>query len=120
MKRQILPVIFVTILAFFLGALPAICEEIDKNSQLKEYYENYINEKILKCHSKAQLRESRSAHLQNYAVREIKKAIFLSENKELLIKEMVKREIGVKQYKIEYFLNSQFYGNNETLQGKLF
>ena len=120
MKRKILPVIFVTILAFYLGAIPAICKEIDKNSQLKKYYGHFINEKISKCHSKAQLKKSKSKHLQNYAAMEIKKAAFLSENKELLIKEMVKREIGVKQYKIEYFLNTQFYENNETLQGKLF
>jgi len=111
----------VTILAFFLGALPAICEEIDKNNQLKIkiFYENFINEKISKCYSKAQLKESKSAHLQNYAAMEIKKATFLSENKEMLIKEMVKRDMGVKQYKIEYFLNRQFYGNNGKLQGKL-
>ena len=119
MKRQILPVIFVTILAIFLGALPAICEEIEQNSQIKGYYENFINEKISKCYSKAQLIESRSTHLQNCAVRGIKKATFLSENKEMLIEEMVKSDIGVKRYKIEYFLNRQFYENNETLQGKL-
>jgi hypothetical protein len=42
---------------------------------------------------------------------EIKKAAFFSENKERLIKEMDKRDIGVKQYKIEYFLNKKFYKN---------
>ena len=51
---------------------------------------------------------------------EIKKATYLSENKEMLIKEMVKREIGVKQYRIEYFLNKKFYENSGILQGKIF
>ena len=120
MKRQISLVIFVTILAFFLGALSAICADIDKNTQLNKYYENIVNEKISKCNSKAQFKESKSVHLQNCAAMEIKKATYLSENKEMLIKEMVKREIGVKQYKIEYFLNKKFYENSGILQGKIF
>ena len=126
MKRQILPIIFVTILAFFLGALPAICEEIDKNNQLKIkiFYENFINEKISKCYSKAQLKESKSVHLQSCAAVNIKKANFLSKNKEMLIKEMLKKDIGAKQYKIEYFLNKKFceyskIANSGTIKGNI-
>jgi hypothetical protein len=53
----------------------------------------------------------------------IKKAIFLSENKEMLIKNMFKMNIGVKQYKIEYFLNQKFYEystieDSKTIKGK--
>jgi hypothetical protein len=109
MKRQILLVIFVTIFAFFLGASSAICEEVDKNTQLIKFYENFINETIAKCHSKAQLKESKSVNLQSCAAMEIKMADFLGQNKEMLIKEMVKKDIGVKQYEIEYFLNRKFY-----------
>ncbi len=108
MKRQILLIIFVAIFTLFLRPLSAICED-DKNTQLIKYYENVINEKISKCHSKAQLKESKSVHLQNCAAMEIKKAIFLNENREMLIEDMVKRDIGVKQYKIEYFFNKRFY-----------
>jgi hypothetical protein len=54
----------------------------------------------------------------------IKKAIFLSENKEMLIKNMFKMNIGVKQYKIEYFLNQKFYeystiADSKTIKGKI-
>ena len=119
MKRQILPVMFVTILAFFSVNSSAICEEINKNTQLKQYYENFINEKISKCHSKAQLKDSKSTHLQNCAAKEIKKATFLSGNKEGLIQELLKGEIGVKPYKIEYFLNKKFYENNRRPKEKL-
>ena len=108
MKRHILSVIFVTILASFLGPLSAICED-GQNIQIIKYYENFINEKISKCHSKAQLKESKSVHLQSCAAVNIKKANFLSKNKEMLIKEMLKKDIGAKQYKIEYFLNKKFY-----------
>ena len=119
MKRQILAVICLTILALFLGAFSAICAEIDNHSQLMKYYENFINEKIAKCHSKAQLKDSKSVHLQSCAAKEIKKATFLSENKEMLIQEMVKRDIGMKQYKIEYFLNKKFYESNGTFKRKI-
>jgi hypothetical protein len=108
MKRPILSVIFVTILASFLGPLSAICED-SQNTQTIKYYENMINEKISKCHAKAQLKESKSVHLQSCASINTKKANFLSKNKDMLIKEMVKRDIGAKQYKIEYFLNKKFY-----------
>ena len=67
-----------------------------------------INETISKCHSKAQLKESKSVHLQSCAAVKLKKANFLSMNKEMLIKEMVERGIDSKQYKIEYFLNKKF------------
>ena len=111
MKKKILSAIFVTILAFFLVPLSAICGEMDKDTQLIKYYENAINKIIFLCNSKAHLKESKSVHLQNCAAMEIKKATFFSENKERLIKEMDKRDIGVKQYKIEYFLNKKFYEN---------
>jgi hypothetical protein len=119
MKRQILTVISVMIFAFFLGALSAICAEIDNDSQLMKYYENFINDKIAKCHSKAQLKDSKLVHLQSCAAKEIKRAAFLSENKEMLIQEMVKRDIGMKQYKIEYFLNKKFYESNGTFRRKI-
>ena len=67
-----------------------------------------INETISKCHSKAQLKESKSANLQSCAAEKLKKANFLSMNKEMLIKEMVNKGIDAKQYKIEYFLNKKF------------
>jgi hypothetical protein len=67
-----------------------------------------ISETISKCHSKAQLKGSKSVHLQNCAAAKLKKANSLSKNKEMLIKEMVKRGIDAKQYKIEYFLNNKF------------
>ena len=87
MKRRILPVIFMTILVFLLGSLPALCDDIEKNSQIKKYYEHIVNEKIYRCHSKAQLKESKSTNLQNSALVEIKKANYLIANKEMLMVE---------------------------------
>ena len=108
MKIKILSVIFMMIFAAFLGNLSAISED-GQNTQMIKYYENMINETISKCHAKAHLKESKSVHLQSCAAVKLKKANFLIKNKEMLIKEMVKRNIGEKQYKIEYFLNKKFY-----------
>jgi hypothetical protein len=118
MRKRTLLVIFVTIFVFFLGSLPAICDDTEKNSQLLKYYENSINDKISKCHSKAQLKKSKSTNLQNCALTGIKKANYYSANKEMLAKEMVVNNVGVKQYKVDHFLNKKFFENNEILHGK--
>jgi len=118
MKRIVLSVIFMTIFASFLGNLSAISED-GQNTQITKYYENMINETIAKCHSKAQLKESKSVHLQSCAALKLKKANFLTKNKEMLIKELVKRDIDTKQYKIEYFLNKKFYESNGTFKRKI-
>jgi hypothetical protein len=107
----------VTILVLFLGTSAALGNDIEKISQIKKYYEHIINEMINRCHSKAHLKESKSTNLQNCALMEIKKANYFTANKEMLVNEMVKSNIGVKQYKIEYFLNSKFYENSEILNG---
>lgn len=107
-----------TILVLSLGSLPALCNDNEKKDQIKIYYEHIINEKINRCHSKAQLKESKSTNLQNCALMEIKKANYFTANKEMLINEMVKINIGVKKYKIEYFLNSKFYENSGILHEK--
>jgi hypothetical protein len=123
MKIKILSVIFMMIFASFLGNLSAISEN-GQNTQIIKYYENMINETISKCHSKAQLKESKSVHLQSCASVKLKKANFLSKSKEMLIKEMVKKDIDAKQYKIEYFLNKKFYeysniANSGTIKGNI-
>ena len=118
MRKRTLLVIFVTIFVFFLGSLPAICDDTETNSQLLKYYEYSINDKISKCHSKAKLKNSKSTNLQNCALMGIKKANYYSANKEMLVKEMVINNVGVKQYKIDYFLNRKFFENNENLHGK--
>ena len=86
-----------------------IFSAISEDAQNNKYYENMINEAISKCNSKAQLKESKSVHLQSCAAVKLKKANFLSKNKEMLIKEMVNKAIDAKQYKIEYFLNKKYF-----------
>ena len=49
------------------------------------------------------------AKLRCCAQKKLKKAAFLQNNKDMLIKEMIKNDIGVKPHKIEYFLNNKFY-----------
>ena len=56
MKKTILSVFFVTILALFLGPLSAMGDD----SQFIKGYENAIKKRIAKCHFKAQLKDSKS------------------------------------------------------------
>ena len=77
MKKIFLSVIFMTIFASFLGNLSAISVD-GQNTPMIKYYENMINETISKCHSKAQLKDSKSANLQSCAAEKLKKANFLS------------------------------------------
>ena len=118
MKRLILKLICVTILVFYVGSFSAMGSKIERNNQLVKFYENYINEKISSCHLKFQLKESRSENLQKCAAMEIIKAIFLKRDREALIEEMINSNVGVKEYKIEYFLNKKFFESNDLHKGK--
>ena len=108
MKSQILLILAVTIFAIFLGASTAISDE-NNSDQLTKFYENFIIEKIAQCNSKAKLIKSSSSNIQNWAEIESNKAAFFGEKKDMLIKELIKNDIGRKPYKIEYFLNKKFY-----------
>jgi hypothetical protein len=107
-----------TIFGLFLGNLSAISVD-GQNIQITKYYENMINEMISKCHSKAQLKESKSANLQSCAAEKLKKANFLSKNKEMLIKEMVEKGIAAKKYKVEYFLNKKFFEYSKIANSRM-
>ena len=108
MKRQLLLILVVIIFAFFLGISAAIGDE-NNSGQLTDFYDNFLNEKIAQCRSKAELIKSSSSNIQNWAEIESDKAAFFSKNKDMLIKELIKNDIGRKPYKIEYFLNKKFY-----------
>lgn len=108
MKRQLLYILAVTIFGLFLGASTATSDG-NNSDQLTDFYESFINDKVAQCFSRTGLIKSSSSNIQNWAEKEFKKAVFLSENKNLLIKELIKNDIGRKPYKIEYFLNKKFY-----------
>ena len=86
----------------------------DENEELAKYYESCIVKTIERCESRAELLEtSRSLTLRQYAELHDKKAEFFEAEKDMLIDLMIKNRIEPKRYKIEHFLQSQFYKSME-------
>lgn len=77
---------------------------------LAELYEKSIVQRIVKCENQAEiLYASKSVTLWNYADLQIRKAQFFETEKDMLIDIMIKNRIEPKRYKIEHFLDNQFY-----------
>ena len=82
----------------------------DEKENLTELYERWIVKKIVRCESQAALLEtSRSPTLRTYAELQDKKAQFYYAEIEMLINLMVQNRLEPKQYKVENFLENQFY-----------
>lgn len=81
----------------------------DKGDLVK-IYESCIVKKIEKCELLAEiLYTSRSITLRNYATVQDQKAQFLDVERERLIDAMLQMQLDPKKYKIEHFLDEQFY-----------
>ena len=91
-----------------IGALSAT-GQWGKNEQLKKYYKNYISKCISKNQSKAGLKASKSANLRSCAALSKQKVIFLTNNQNMLVNEMLENQVGTKSYKIEHYLNKRFH-----------
>ena len=102
-------VIATTIMVFiFMGTLSATGQS-GKNDQLKKYYKDYISKCISKNQSKTALQNSKSKNLRSCGILSKQKVIFLTNNQNKLVNEMVENQIGTKPYKIEHYLNKRFH-----------
>ena len=90
------------------GASLAAAQSASKD-QLIKYYESCITKKITNCNAKTVLKTSRSVHLRQKADLATRQATYFTSNKNMLINEMVKQEIGQKPYKVEHYLNKRFF-----------
>ena len=105
--------------AFFMILIIFVCALIGlqhptgvagEKEDLTKLYESCIIKKIEKCESKAEFLEtSRSVTLRRYAALQDEKAQFFSAEKEMLINLMIQNRVKPKQYKMEHFLEDQFY-----------
>ena len=94
--------------AILMGAVSATAQGTETD-QLKKYYKEYISKCISKNQSKARLQASKSANLRSCGALSKQKAIFLTNNQNMLVNEMIKNQVGKKPYKIEYYLNKRFH-----------
>ncbi|MDX1707812.1 MAG: hypothetical protein R3274_04385, partial [Desulfobacterales bacterium] len=82
----------------------------DEMVDLATLYEYSIVKKIEKCESQADmLHTSTSATLRHHAELQDKKAQFFDTQKDLLVQAMIQKRLEPKQYKIEHFLEVEFY-----------
>ncbi|MDM8555891.1 hypothetical protein QUF75_14255 [Desulfococcaceae bacterium HSG7] len=80
-----------------------------ENLNLTEYYSAIIDELVMKCKYKTAMRYSKSDTIQNAAMLSCLKTTFYKKNKKNLIRAMIEENIGIKRYKVRYYLNTQFY-----------
>jgi hypothetical protein len=93
---------------FFILALSSQCLS-QSETEKADFYRKSIEEQIAKCNAKIRFIDSKSQNLRHYCQLELQKAEFFSNAKEILLMEMIEKEIEAKDYKIQYFLNSRFY-----------
>lgn len=109
MNTQVFFITLLTATVALMSTLPAAVAPpvIDESSNL---YEAYIHKYISRCQTKeALLKKLKLKNIQKIVSQAKKKAVFLSENKEQLIGEMIEKKIGEKQYLIKLYLNKRFH-----------
>ena len=81
-----------------------------EKENLAKLYERCIVKTIVRCESQVELLEtSRSPTLRKYAELQDKKAQFYDAEKEMLIDLMIQNRLEPKQYKVDHFMEDQFY-----------
>jgi hypothetical protein len=108
MKTFIILIVFSVVFVF--GAF-SVSGDTDVGRDAAAFYANYIDKKITCCDGKGRMWNSRSKNLRSCSRLAILKAIFLSANKEQLIREMAANGVALKTYKVDYYLNERFYEN---------
>ena len=108
MKGRVFIITMVVMALALMVAIPNIGQAAE-NEQLKKYYKDYISKCISKNQSKAGLQASRSANLRSCGALSKQKVIFLTNNQNMLVDEMIKNNVGKKPYKIDHYLNQKFH-----------
>jgi hypothetical protein len=100
------------VMVVLIVGLP-VTGQTEENVKLKNYYNEYILKCVDKNQSKTVLLNSRSENLRNYGSICKQKTVFLTNNQNVLVDEMIRKEIGTKPYKIDYYLNKRFNGTKK-------
>ena len=107
MQSKLFCIVLVLGVAVSIAIFPSIVLSGDFEKNAK-FYNHCIVKKISKCQSKSIMLTSRSDNLRKYALLESQKAAFYANEKDMLIKEMMEREVELKDYQVQYFLNKRF------------
>ena len=100
---------YVTIAVIFvLWAVPVMSQQ-SSYDKLKAFYEASIDKRISKCESKTALLNSKFGNVRSAAETALLKVAFLNNYREILVQDMLSSNIGIKSYKIDYYLNQRFF-----------
>ena len=99
--------ILATILTTMIFAMPAIGDDT-KTIETRAKLETLIDRYIVSCGAKSELLNSRSNTIRKSAIRSCRIANFCLTSREVLIKEMIEKNIEPKHYKVNLFLNEKF------------
>ncbi|MGD8372098.1 MAG: hypothetical protein PVF76_03565 [Syntrophobacterales bacterium] len=102
MKASVITMLLVA--AMLLGANFVHAE----SGQLESYYNDCVTKKIANCKRIASTSTGKSSSMIRLVEIRTAQAKFYRNHREELVKEMVARNIGKKQYKIDYFLITKF------------
>jgi hypothetical protein len=120
MKTKAITILVSVICIMLFGFSPAV----GKSSTTKIYslYEDMVDKEITKCERKAAMATSKFDKVRSAAEISGSKADYFRLHKKELIKDMMDEQIGLKAYKVQYFLNMKFFATyhqkNQTLAGK--
>ena len=77
---------------------------------LKTHYQAFIDQLISRCvYKETAMADSRLKRIRRAAALNCLKASYFKSHKEILIKKLIAEEIGIKSYKIQYYLNKEFF-----------
>ena len=110
MKRQLTLLLAMTFMLSAVAPAAILAGGHDGPRALRSYYENWIDVCIQKLDSKARYLHSSSQALQHEALRAAMKKVFLEQYREQLVDQMIRDHVSRKDYKVNYYLDRQFYG----------
>ena len=84
-------------------------DEITAYERMEKYYDACIEKLISNCQAKLFMGNSRHENMRRSAALYCLKAGFLRFHKSELIRDMMARDVGIKQYRICYYLNKRFF-----------
>jgi hypothetical protein len=107
MKHRLITILIIGCLASALGAIPARGEESSVEQQ-KSFYLNCINTEIESGSCKVVLTGSRSKNLRVYGEKAALRTVFLSRNRDALVREMVAQKVSLQPQAVQQYLRQRY------------
>jgi hypothetical protein len=107
MKTRLVIMIIIGCFASAIGAFPARGDESPADQQ-KSYYLDCINAEIENASCQVALTGSRSKNLRAYGEKAALKTVFLSRNRDGLVREMVAQKVSMQPQAVQQYLRQRF------------